>query len=892
MSGVERPPRLAERLLERRLPPATAAYLLGDLEERFHRLAADAPRRARLWYWRQAMAALLLPLPGAVGVMPPSGGWRTAATHALRALRRRPATVVATVLPMGLGIGVVATAFSIVWGTVLAGLPFPEADRLVHFERARLAEGVTSLAVTPHDYDAWSREQRSFEELGAYVERSIGLPNEGRPADRFDGVAISASSFRLLRAEAALGRTFVEADESPGAPPRILLGHGLWMSRFGADPAVVGRDIVVDGRPTTVVGVMPEGFGFPIAEAFWLPLRLDFTSIERGDGRLDVFGRLRDGVDIDAARAEFDALSSGLAAAHPETNGGISAVLRSFQDEYVGDDFRNTVWRLLAGATLLLVICCWNAANLLLIQGVRRRGDLAVRRALGATGGALVRQLVGEAALLAGMGALLGVAVAQTGIAWFNRVGADAGVFDLPHGSDSLFWWDVSVSAPTLAATAAATAVTVILAGVVPAIGITRRGAATARGAAASAGGRLQSTLVVGQLTLTVALLLAAGFVARSVGNVADTTERFVPEGVTVMDLTLLSSARLEESVESHRLWLDALERRLTEDPAVAAAAFGARVPLETPRSHPVRVDGRDTASPPAETGVVTVSPAYFDIYGVEPSAGRLLDARDRAQSLPVAVVNERFAEMYLPEGAVGARIRLGDETDGAEPWVEVVGVVPTLWERPNDRDREAGVYLPLSQALDGETRVRLDPWRLAYPTVTVREARAGAVTISLLAGHLYALDASLPLPRIETMADIARQRLGRYRVWGQFWLGFAAAALLLAALGIHGVISHRVTARTAEIGVRRALGATTVAIQRRVVGRAFRDVGIALVAGLWLGTALTGGIAHVLYGVEPNDPSVFVGVACLVAVVTLFSSWWPALRAARVDPRDAMRTE
>ncbi len=898
------PPRLARRLLERRLHGPTRDYLLGDLEERFHAMRRRSALRAHLWYWRQAMVALVLPVPGPADVAP-SGAVRTLGAdvrRAARALARRPAHLVSTVVPLAIGIGAVSTAFSIVWGTVLAGLPFDEADRLVHFERARLAAGETWLAVTPHDYLAWREAQQAFVDLGAYVEREIAFAVEGAPPDRHTGVAISANSFDLLRVEAALGRSFTEAETVPGAPPVILLSHRLWRGRFGADPSIVGRDVVADGRPHTVVGVMPEGFGFPIAEAFWLPLRLDLSTLERGRGRLDVFGRLRNGATLEAARAEFDGITEGLAAAWPDTNAGISALLRSFADEYVGDDFIRTVFRILLGATLVLVVCCANVANLLLIRGFHRRRDLAVRRALGATRGSIVRQLVAESLLVSAAAALLGVALAFLGVEWFNRVGTGVGVFDLPHGSDSLFWWDVGLSPETLAVTVGVTAATALLAGLAPSLTVAKASSLTRRGSGGEGKGRMQRGILVGQLALTAGLLVAAVSVARSALNVAGTTERLVDEDVTVLRLSLPSAtgrAGAYASLDGQRRLLEELARRLASDPAVRAATVATSVPLDAPWPVPFHLEDQPVGPADArEVGVVTVDAGYFDVFDVEPLEGRRFDDSDRAGSAPVALVNRSFAERWLPgRSPVGTRLRLGDadaaDTDAAaEPWVEVVGVLPDLWERPGDPGGEAGVYLPLSQVGVGQASLRVGRWGLAYPTLAVRAARRDAVDAALLGRHVYALDRTLPLRSVETMTSLAERRLGRYHVWGRFWMAFAATALLLAGLGIYGVFSFRVTRRTSEIGVRRALGASEGSVQRAVLRGALADVVVGALAGLWLGAVLTGGLEQLLYDVDARDPRVYGAAGAIVVAVGLFASWWPARRAARIDPRDAIRAE
>lgn len=892
---VPRPPRFARWLLQRRLTGATGSYLMGDLEERFSAIAGESPVRARLWYWRQTLPALLLPVPGAVGTPPGSsfGDLRADVRSAVRSLRRRPGETLVAVLPLGLGIGVVATAFSIAWGTVVAGLPFEEADRLVHFERARLADGQLSLAVTPHDYLAWRETQRSFEDLGAYVEREVTFPSEGAPPERYEGIAISPNSFDLLRVSPALGRGFTDDEAAPGSDAVIILSHGLWSRRFAADPTVVGSTVPVSGRPTTIVGVMPEGFGFPIAEEFWVPLRIDLTQTQRGSGRLDVFGRLRPGKDIASARADFDGITGRLGDAYPDTNGGITASLRSFEDEYVGEEFSRTIVRLVVGSLLLLLVCCANVANLLLVRGFRRRRELAVRRALGATHGTLVRQLVAEAGALSFLGAILGLLVAWVGVDWFNRVGAGAGVFDLPHGSASLFWWNVALDGPTLLAAALAACLTAILAGIAPALRTADASRLRSRGTFGSSG--LQRIIVGTQVALTSALLLAAGLLGRSAGNVQGSAEPFVADDVVVARLSLPSSTASVETyatLDAQKRFVNELLERLEGDPSIREAAFMTTLPLDRPRPAPFRVDGVPASPTPSEAGLVTVSGSFFSTFDMSPVEGRLLDPSDRGSAAPVAVVNESFRDRYL-DGlpTVGSRIRLGGD-ESTEPWLQVVGVVPDLWHRPNAPEQQAGIYVPLEQASVGDAGLRLGPWGLAYPTLAARGATAGVLEASRIGSHVHAADPGLPLRSLETMRSVTERRLGRYRVWGDFWFAFGAAALALAALGIYGVLAFGVTLRTPEIGVRRALGASSATIQRSVVRHAVVDVGVGLVAGLILGRLLVQGMAHLLYGVDPAEPSAYAAVTLLVGVVALAASWWPATRASRIDPQGAIRAE
>lgn len=886
------PPGPARRLLERRLPDGVRPFFLADLEERYEAYARQSRWKADAWYWRQAIAAMLSPLPGAVGVE--TTGLRHdligEVRSAVRTTARRPAPALAAIVTLGLGLGVSAAAFSVLYGTVLRGLPFEEADRLIHFERANLPAGQSSLAVTPHDYMAWSDAQTSFEALGAYVEAATTLPTDGAPPIPLTGVRISANAFGLLRVAPLHGRAFSPADEQPGAADVIVLSHGVWTSRFAGDPEVVGRPILLGDGPVTVVGVMPPRFGFPIAEDFWVPLRIDRTAIVRGQGRLDVFGRLLPGATLPGARAEFDRITGRLADAFPETNADITASLRTFHDEYVGEEFTRTAYRLLFGALLLLVLCCANVANLLLVGGSSRKGDLALRVSLGATRERIVRQLLTEASLLAVGGALLGTVLAWYAVTWFDRAGAQAGVFALPHGSDSLFWWEIGLDGPTLLFLVGVAALAALLSGLVPAVGLSDAAAGgrlRSRGRIGRRGGGFASeALVVTQLALTTGLLVAAGLVVRSSMNLQSAGERIEGEGVLVASVALTGGAFGDDAARLG--YTEELLGSLAGGPAASAVAVGSTLPLTVPHSVGFTTPTAPDPESHPETGVVSVTPDYFSVFGVVVDEGRAFEVGDRLGAEMVAVVNRTFADRYLPEGAaIGAQLRLDAE---GEPWVTVVGVVPDLWRVPLQPEREAGVYLPVAQSPGGSAAARLGRLGLRYPEVIVRGRADPASSVAAIRGAVYELDPTVPVRALRGLDEVMAQRTGRYRVWGRFYLGLAVVGTLLAMLGVYSVLSFRVAERTAEIGVRRALGATTGAVQRGVMGTAGRQVVLGGVLGLLLGASLAGGMARILFGVNTHDPVIYSTVGALVAAVGLLASWLPARRAAGIDPVEAIR--
>ncbi|MEQ9569067.1 MAG: ABC transporter permease, partial [Longimicrobiales bacterium] len=404
-----------------------------------------------------------------------TGGWAMDGRAVARDLRiagrtlgREPGFTATAVVALGLGIGLTTSAFSIVHGTVLRGLPFDAPHELVHFERGD--EERSSLPVVPHDLVDWREANRTFVDLAAYTEAVVTVTDASGAAERVYGTSIEPRAFALLGVEATRGRLLTEADDTPGGPPVVLLGDGLWKRRFDGDPGAVGRTLRINDVPHTIVGVMPEGFGFPLSEEFWLPLRLDLSTVPRGEGRLDVFGRLRPGVELDQARADFARISAALADAHPGTNGGVRAVLRPYTDEYVDEDFGQLVVALLVAAAFVLLLAALNVASLMLARGTRRAREVAVRVSLGAGRGRVVQHLLAEAAVLGAGAASGGVGLAWFGVGWFAGRGTRPGTFQLAHGDAVPFWWDVGLDPTSLAFVLVVTVGTVVATGLLPAL--------------------------------------------------------------------------------------------------------------------------------------------------------------------------------------------------------------------------------------------------------------------------------------------------------------------------------------------------------------------------------------------------------------------------------------
>ena len=466
MTGPIRPPEPFPRLLWLLRDPIARETVAGDLQEELQRLAAArGSRAARRWYRGAALHSVIDHWKGGRSPRPPrrrelGRGLGADLKIGLRMLRKDPGMTAIAAGALGLGIGLSTVGFAVLYGSVLRGLPYERAEELVHFERAQPSEDRFTLAVTPHDYEAWREQNRSFVALGAYVEALFLLGDEDGLAEQHWGVAISANSFELLGVEPIMGRGFRADEDSPGGPEVMMIGHGVWQGRFGADPEIIGRSVWVNGVDTRIVGVMPPEFGFPIAEGFWRPLRLDTGSIDRGSGRLDVFGRMQPGVTLEQARDDMARVTATLAEVFPETNAGIEARLQTFTEEYVGPEFGARVWTMLAASLLVALLASVNVATLLLARATGRVREVAVRTALGASRARIVRQLFLETAVLVTLGAMVGLGVASVGTALFERYWAGTSMFALPHGPDAPFWWRSGIDMPALVFVLAVTGAT------------------------------------------------------------------------------------------------------------------------------------------------------------------------------------------------------------------------------------------------------------------------------------------------------------------------------------------------------------------------------------------------------------------------------------------------
>jgi predicted permease len=797
--------------------------------------------------------------------------FRQDAGYALRTFRRAPGFTATVLLVCALGVGANTAAFSLTHHVLLRPLPFAEPDRLAAVWQQQDVYNRTELS--PAVFRDLRASSRSFEAMAVYTPVSANLVGQGTP-ERLEGVAVDAALLPLLGVAPALGRGFTEADDREGAPPTLLLAHGLWQSAFGGDPAVVGRTVSLDGAAHTVIGVMPRGFAFPARETRFLrPFRFGPGNYEdRNDTYLRAVGRLAPGVSVAQADAELDLLQAALTRAHPDMDRDVRAFVNPLARE-LPSKARTLVLALSGAAACVLLIACLNLANLLLVRGLTRRRELALRTALGAGRERLVRQQITESLLLALGGGLLGVFAAVAALPLLGHLVPSS----LPIAGGPTI--DLTVLGVALGVTVLAG----LLFGVVPAVRGTDRLDADALHASRKAGrARLRRALVVVEVGLSLVLLVSSGLLLRALWRLESTDPGFDARGVFTAR-TWLPWPKYEKTGDRARFY----ERVLDETravPGVSSASYISFLPMVmTGGIWGVTVPGREVREgdrgEPASLRFVT--PGFFDTLAIPLRAGRDVRTADTMDTELVAVVSESLASHFFPgESALGRRIKVGPQER------TIVGIVGDIRVRGLEIDSEPQLYLPYRQVPDG--------WMMFYPPkdLVVRSSLPPAALEPRLREIVARADPEQPVSNARSLEAVLDEQTASRRVQLHVLGAFAALALGLAALGIYGLLAFAVSRRTQEIGVRMALGATPRKILTMVLGEGL--VLAAAGAALGLGLAYAAGILlrALLAGVAPTDAPALVAALAVALVMTLAGSVVPAWRAARVDPAVVMRAE
>ncbi len=796
------------------------------------------------------------------------------------------------VLTMALGIALVISTFAILDGIMIRGLPFEDSEQLVHLERSHLERGISSLAASQHDFEDWREQQESFEGLAAFQTGTIYLAGEGL-AERYAAANLSANTLDLLRVGPALGRGFLAADEQPGAPQVLLIGHHVWQKRYGGGDDILGAEVFANGLPATIVGVLPEGFRFPVSQDVWLPLQLETHELARGEGQtLEVFGRLRSGVSRQQAASGMATVAERLAQQYPETNRGIGAIVQPFVNEFVPPDTREILTLTLVAVGLILLIACFNVANLLLGRTLVRRSELAIRSVLGSGRWRTVGQVLADATLLVVLGGGLGLVFAQFTL---QIVDQQLARFDLP------FWYDFRIDSRVLLFALLATGVAVAIASALPALQATRTGlnqflSAAGRSSTDFRQSRASRALLVCEVAFSCALLIGAALTVRSVIEAGRFDLGFGTGDVLTARVGLGTSSTPDqdgpEGFSGPEVY-ERLRQRIAGHPEVAMVAIADVIPTDTKRfAARVRYEQPgETYATPREmprSRLSRVSPEYFEVFEVDILAGRAFTVADREGAETVAIVNEAFARREWPDqNPIGKTVDLwmGEEKEVATPGagqVEIVGMVPTLRfaEFDNNDDQQA-LYLPVAQ----------QPLRSAWVAVKTRSGDPLAFATSLR--ELASVEEpELAIYWVRSMEQVFKDTLSYSNLVGLLYTVLAGIALLLACVGLYGVMSFAVSQRVHEMGVRMAIGATGRDVMRLVLRDGLSKVRMGLLLGLAMGLLLSLGLRNLIFGIGAQDPVTFTIVPIMLWVVAAAACLIPARRAAGVDPIRALRNE
>lgn len=791
---------------------------------------------------------------------------------AFRLLARQPLTSALAIVALALGIGLTTTMFSIVNGAIYRGLPFERSGRILHVAPFDIQEQ-DDFDASEWEYAEWRTRQRSFEHFSAVRMANANVVGPDGTPERYRGAWITPNTLRMLRTRPALGRDFAEDDGVPGAAPVVLLSDRVWRDRFQARPDVLGQSLRVNGTPMTVVGVMPPGFAYPVVQELWVALAVN-PALEGKETRpvVEIVGRLRDDASRDQASAELATIAAQVAALDPRRRSGITVEVKPYVEEFIGSETVGLLTAMLAAVLLVLVIACVNVANLVLARAVDRTREVAVRAALGASRGQVVRQTLVEVLVLAVSGALLGVGLAQAATRLFTRGIAE---------TSPPFWIDVRVDGTVLLFVVAITVLATLVAGLVPAwrassgdvhalLGDEGRGTTSLRI------GRLSRALVIGEMALSFALLVVSALVIRSIVNVTHFDPGIATRQVFSARLTL-PAAEYPDGASRVR-FTDALLDRVQALPGVVAAAASTSRPpqaMETSLVFPGQTFDDERDYPRAKLTAVT--PAFFDAIGIGPRQGRAFTAADGLEAPKVAVVNEAFQRRFHPGGALGQQVRTysGD----AAAWHTIVGVVQDVPDYDFGDSLLEHVYLPLAQRPNAGVNLLL---RMQGDPLAVSGAVRAAVA---------ALDRNLPIYDVQTLQQMLDDGTWGWRVFGGLFTAFGVAALFLATVGLYGVMAFSVSRRTAEIGVRMAVGAASRDVLLMVLGQGAWQAGAGVAVGLGLGALLANAMRLMFFGVSPYDVPTFLVVGAVLLATGLAATFVPARRAARIDPSEALRT-
>ncbi len=785
---------------------------------------------------------------------------------AVRQYAKSPGFTIIAVLTLALGIGANSAMFSVVNGVLLRPLPFPDPDALVRVYE--VVPQIGRFAVAPATFLDWRQQNKTFERIAAFTVGSDTLAERDGP-ERLTNAFVSWDLFDLLRVKPVLGRTFVREEDTALTGNVVVLSHGMWQRRFGGDPRILERTIVLSGTPCEIIGVMPMGFAFPSREVeFWQPIGLDTVKPPRGAHYLSVVARLRGGVSIEQAMAEMKTIAEGLARQYPANSKDESAEVVAMHEQIVGH-IRPALLTLLAAVGVVVLIACGNVANLLLVRASARAREIAIRTALGAGRRRLMTQMVAESLVLALAGGAVGVVLAYLAIQPIRTLNAGT----IPRVQE------VAIDGGVLAFTLLICVVTGICFGLAPAWQASRTNVGEVmkeggRSSAGSGGRWLRNALVMTEVALSLVLLVGAALLLRSFSRLTDVNPGFRADNVLAFQVSLPQASY---KGAQRTAFFDQLLERLQGLPGVASTGMIQSLPIRDSYRLSFSVRGRPSpdANDPSATYRV-IAPGYFETLGIPLRRGRGFTRQDASESQMVAIVDEAFVRRYFPgEDPIGRGISLGNGNDG---FSEIVGIVGDVRYGGLDAGAEPTVYVPFSQ----------DTFSTMWIVARTEGDPNGIASASR--ALVRDIDRNLPAYRMSPLAEVVRDSLAQRRFSMLLLSLFALIALLLAGVGLYGVVSHSVSARTQEIGVRLAIGAPRGRLLAMVIGQGMTLVIAGIVVGLAGALALARLVSTLLFEVTPFDPPSYAGTVVALLAVALLACWVPARRAMRVDPIAALR--
>ena len=794
-----------------------------------------------------------------------------------RMLWKNPAFTAVAVTVVALGIGANTAIFTVVDAVLLRPLPFAEPDRLVAVWEDASHMGFPHNTPAPANFIDWKKQNQAFSDMAAFADRTLNLSGDGEP-EKLDGFAAAWNLFPLLGVKPALGRTFSPEEDRPGGPKVVLISHGLWKRRFGGDPGLIGRDIRVNDEIHTVVGVMPPEFHYFKQTEIWTPMAFSEDQwARRGAHFLYVIARLKPRVTLDQARIDMDVIMKRLARDYPENNSDMGARVETLKEQFVGE-LRRGLLVLLAAVGCVLLIACANVANLLLARAAGRTREIAVRAALGAGRLQIARQLLTENLLLAGVGGLLGAVLAWWSLAFLKQL--------LPASVSPAV--PLQLHSRMLAFTLVVTVSAGLLFGLAPVLQAARLDVneALKKGGARgglSGGNRMRNLLVISEMALAVVLLVSAILLIRSFANLRGVDPGFRSEGMLTLRLVLPNSKYPDGFKRA--AFFDRVVASLRSLPGIKGVGFTSALPLVWKGgTSSFAVEGRPQPMDklPYDANNRVVSPGYMQVMGMTLLAGRFFEESDGPRSQPVVIINETMARMYFPgQNALGQRIKYGDYSS-SRPWLTIVAIAKDVKQMGLDLAARPEMYFPYRQALDNWMVPRDLVVRADNPMTFAAAARQ----------RIWEVDRDQPVSNVATLDDILDEEVRQRRVQALLLGAFSALALVLACVGLYGVLSFLVSQRTQEIGVRIALGARPSDILSNVVGRGLALAAAGTAIGLAATLALTRLVETLLFGVSARDPFTFIAVPAILLLVASTACFIPARRAMRVDPMTALRYE